>query len=447
MKRDKSGLLLFLIGLFSMTQVRLVGSIGISELVIFVLAPFVFVADYQILRRDGFLPTLWLALLVCAGCCVSSFCNQSSLPVFLRGFASPYSIFAIVVVLHRVLRKNLNGLKWLFLGGCLSFVVCTFVFHTGTEAVDAERYGGGAAAIMESSIFLIGRLSGFLMAPIAGWYFQTPLPYSVLTPIIWSGYCLFSTVSGRSAALGTMVTALILLVGKKRRSQMSRIRRHFVPFLLAVLVAGLAFKGFYRTAAMHGWLGEEALKKYESQTKGRTSALALLMGGRSEAFVGLFACLDRPIVGHGPWALDTNDYCVDFLAKYGQPEDYDKFVQSTLSDQRMGISRRTRLIPAHSHIIGFWLWYGIFGLLFWLYVLKLVYDWCRHSSSAIPQWYGYFAVSIPSFLWGVFFSPFGSRVQAVAVIACLLMARAVQRGRVQLPAEMVREIEKMERRG
>lgn len=441
-----SSLLLFLIGTFSMTQIRVVGSIGISELPIFILAPFIFFIDYRTLRHDGFLPMIWLALLACVGCCVSSFCNQTPLPSFLRGFASPYSIFAIIVILHRVLRKNLIGLKWFFLGVCVSWVMSTFVFHSAVEEVAAERLGGGVEGIMESTIFLISRLNGFLMAPIAGWYLQTPLLYSVFTPVLWAGYCLFSTASGRSAALGALGTLAIVLIGQKRRSQMERLRKHFVPFLFFAIALGLAFKGFYQVAATNGWLGEQAQTKYEQQSKGGRGILALLMGGRGETFVGLFACLDRPLVGHGPWALDTNDYYVDYLVKYGQPEDYDQYVQTMLYFQRMGLSSRVWLIPAHSHIVGFWLWYGIFGLVFWVYVLKLIYDWFRNSSSAIPQWYGYFAVSIPPFLWGIFFSPFGSRVQTVAIIVCLLMARAVQRGRIQLPMEMIREIEKMERR-
>ena len=52
---------LFLIGTFSMTQVRLIGSIGISEVIVFVVAPFVFVSDYRFLKRDGFMPMVNLS--------------------------------------------------------------------------------------------------------------------------------------------------------------------------------------------------------------------------------------------------------------------------------------------------------------------------------------------------------------------------------------------------
>ena len=39
---------LFLIGLFSQTHIQVVGSIGISELIIFLVAPFLYVTHYVI---------------------------------------------------------------------------------------------------------------------------------------------------------------------------------------------------------------------------------------------------------------------------------------------------------------------------------------------------------------------------------------------------------------
>ena len=62
-KKGSLALLLFLLGLGEQTQVRLVGYIGISEFFIFLLAPFIFIQDAQILKRDGFLRLAQLALL------------------------------------------------------------------------------------------------------------------------------------------------------------------------------------------------------------------------------------------------------------------------------------------------------------------------------------------------------------------------------------------------
>ena len=87
---------LFLLGTFSMTQIRIIGSIGISELVVFVLAPWVFLIDYKVLKYDGFMPAIWLALLMCLGCVVASIANYTPFLLFLKGLATPYTIFSIL---------------------------------------------------------------------------------------------------------------------------------------------------------------------------------------------------------------------------------------------------------------------------------------------------------------------------------------------------------------
>jgi ribonucleotide monophosphatase NagD (HAD superfamily) len=40
-----------------------------------------------------------------------------------------------------------------------------------------------------------------------------------------------------------------------------------------------------------------------------------------DSFCGLIACVDRPIVGFGPWAKDNYGYTGEFLEKYGTYED------------------------------------------------------------------------------------------------------------------------------
>ena len=161
-----------------------------------------------------------------------------------------------------------------------------------------------------------------------------------------------------------------------------------------------------------------------------------------EFFVGAYACMQRPIVGYGPWAIDEDNYYGAFLEKYGTDDDYKNYIELEKWWQTaVGISWQ-RLIPGHSHIIGFWLWYGIFGLIFWLYVLSQVVRFLRKDVATVPQWFGFLAVSLPTFLWHVFFSPLTGRVATGMFLVALMMTRAIRMGRVQLPDEMLYEISK-----
>jgi hypothetical protein len=57
------------------------------------------------------------------------------------------------------------------------------------------------------------------------------------------------------------------------------------------------------------------------------------------------------------------------------------------------------------------------------------------------------AVGMPTLVWGIFFSPFGDRIVVTMVVVYLLMAKAIGLNRVQLPFEMMMEIEKVDRGG
>lgn len=253
-------------------------------------------------------------------------------------------------------------------------------------------------------------------------------------------FAALTTVSGRSAAIGAFGTMMIILLGGKSPSQMRKLSRNFWVLVIIGVVVIQCLTLVYKEAASRGFMGENALKKYEVQMKGRKSgALATLMAGRLEFFVGSYIAFKRPIVGYGPWALDYDGYYSDFLTKYGSAEDYESYLKYYEWQLKNGQSFIT-LIPAHSHIVGFWVWYGIFGLVFWIYILFQIVRYFRRDLATVPYWYGMLAAMTPSFLWSVFFSPFGDRVGEAMFIVFLLMTKAVRLGRVDLPPEMIHRI-------
>jgi hypothetical protein len=96
-------------------------------------------------------------------------------------------------------------------------------------------------------------------------------------------------------------------------------------------------------------------------------------------------------------------------------------------------------IPEHSHLVIYWLHCGIFGLLFYLYVLRLIFRYFRYYVSAIPQLFGYFTLVIPALLWDIFFTPLTNRVGTGVAIAAMLVAKAISEGRVSLRLEFEKE--------
>lgn len=433
-----SSILLFLLGAFSRTQVRIVGSMGVSEVVVFLVAPFIFFANYNQLKHDGFMPVIWLTFLTMVGCCVSSLCNGAYFELFIRGFASPYAIFALIVVLHKLLRNNFGGLKWILLGLAVTLILSTFILQPTTEL---DKYASGRSGmeavdgVMSSPIFWIGRIQPWVMLPVTGWYYQTPGIYAFFAAVAFAVFAMFTAESGRAAALVAFVTSVLLLVGGKRVHVLQKIKRKFWIIMLIMLVFLMVLFKAYKTAAVSGMLGEKARTKYEYQTKQGEDFLHLLIKGRTNFFACMYEGIRKPIIGYGPWAPDWDGVEGEFIFEYGTEEE----VAVYENNRRMGM---VGWLGGHSQIGTFWVWYGVFGLLFWLYVIKELFFMFKNRMSVIPQWYGYFVVTIPSSVWAIFFSPFSGRVsESLLIVACLLV-KAVHRGRVQLPYDMVREVAK-----
>ena len=443
--KKRYGWYLFLLGTFSATQIRLGGSIGISEIVICLIAPFVFVTDYHELRQDKMLKVTWLSILVMVGCVIACISNATPFDAAIRGFATTYVMFSALVVGHRLIRRCPTGVKWFYLGVAISVVINVFAFQSGTEL---SIYGGGetgldaAEGIMRSPIFWIVRLQEWLFLPIRGWYLQTPIGYSIFAPVAFAMFSIFTSVSGRSAAATTLMMSFIVLCGGKKVSKLKSLSRSSGLLLILSAAAMVGISSVYKQAAKAGILGERALLKYEGQSKGRKKMgiLAMLMAGRVEFFVGTYACLQKPLTGYGPWAIDKDGFYEDFIIKYGDSDDIAQFDKGKKWQERMGY-RRVGRIPAHSHIVSFWLWYGIAGLIFWLYVLFHFMRYFKKDLATVPQWFGPVGVFAVPFLWNFFFSPLGSRVPTAIFIVLIMMTRAVRLGRFQLPPEMIQEIE------
>lgn len=435
MKRNTNRLL-FLIGLFSATQVRFIGSIGIAELFVFLVAPFIFLMDFAKIRRDGFSTAVWLSLLCVFSCILSSCYNGTPFPAALRGVATCYSIFAYIVVYHRILPGNLKGLKWLFLGGCFSVVLNIFVFRRGFEAGAVADLSDAEAieAIMSGPIFWINRLSPFLTLPTRGWYFQTPLAWSAVAPMIMAVFTMATTASGRSDVLINAGCSALILIGRKSVTAMKRLQRNIFVYIILAIIGCLALKTGYSFLAEHGYLNEKATEKYEAQVKSRKNkgVLAMIAAGRSEVFCGVYCAIrHNAFFGVGPWAIDTHGYIGDYLAEYGDVEDYEMYIKSVEYHAKVG-DGKVRLIPAHSHIIGFWVYYGILTMPFWLYFIYLLYRQCRYNLAVVPQLYGYFALIIPSYMWHVMFSPYAGRGSVPLTIAIILICDAIRTGKLPM---------------
>ena len=165
----------------------------------------------------------------------------------------------------------------------------------------------------------------------------------------------------RSPVLDLLVMiALVFPVIPEHISRLTILPRAGSTMRVVVLAALAMGAGALSNTAIHvvtkaGLLSEDAEAKNEEQSR----AGNLLLGGRPEFVVGLRAALDSPLIGHGSWATDYK--YLEMLADM-QEETGVNFNIDPVEDQSGG------MIPGHSAIITAWVWAGIPGLVFWVYV-------------------------------------------------------------------------------
>lgn len=420
-KRDRSGAMwLFLIGAFSMTQIRLGAKIGISELGCCLASLFIFSRDYISYKREGVSAYFNLLMFWIAGAGFSDFYNHSVFAQVMRGVSVPVTIFCVSVCIYHFLRRNPDNLKWLLFGIAVSSVISIFVFQRG-GAGDLAAEGNMEAAVesvIGYKLFWSNMAKTWIYLPIQCLYLKVPLLYVVPALLAVSGINLLT--GGRSSFAVSIMAIFLVLIGGKKVQSMSRVRKFFPMVAVAMIIVMFGIKGAYSYAATHGYLNEYETAKYQHQTAQGSGFKSLLLAGRGDFFIGLFAALDKPIVGHGSQALDTYGYERDFVEKYGTMEEAEQFRKAVMKGY-------LRTIKSHSHVICYWMWHGVAGLVFWLYILWLVVQTIMKRLSYVPEWFGYLAIVLPDFLWDYFFSPFGLRVTGCALFCTLLVLARIER--------------------
>lgn len=440
--KGRTSFILFLLGLGNATKVYFLGIISFSELVIFSLAPFLLLKYWNKMKREGFLVFIYMLAFMTVGMFSSSYWNHTPLPFVVKLFAVFYGMLAFYVVFYILLHDNFKGIGWFFLGSFISGIISIWAFNP-TADVSSTGFvyieNAEVEDVIRGPLFWIGKVRGLGQLPIIAAYLKTPIVYSIISPILFVVFAMFNTITGRAQSICVLVSGLMMLMGRKSRRTMGMIGKHFWVFIISGIMILFVYKAVYSYAASNGSLGEAARTKYESQTARGKGAVTMLVAGRSGFFIALSAIVDHPIIGFGPRAPDIHGYAEKFLFKYGSEQDIAGYLVSLRKNAALGI---TRTLPSHSLIMGCWLACGLPGLIFFVWVLYVIFRHLRHYASAVPQWYGYFALTIPSMVWSIFFNPFGARSTLPLLMVLMFFAKSIGDRKMLLPFELEIEAQK-----
>lgn len=396
----------FVLPAISFIQITVVGQLIVSEVLAVVMLPWLWGARDR-LRMPRWFLLLWGGWLVSQ--IVTDVVMGSAFADYARGWAAilfTLTDFAAILVLVSTPRRARLFALGLAASGVLGYFIAPNIYAAG----DPWKW----AFAMPIGFALAAALSGSIgtrmpLVPIAAF-----AAFGALNLLLG-----FRSLGG-VAILASGYLLLNTLVGRRQGRAHPSIRTAIVGLLFCMVAAFSVSQG-YDAAAASGLLGADAQTKYLAQS----GSLGVLVGGRPEILTSTQAIIDSPILGHGSWAKDFK--YVDLLTAR----------LSSLGYEIGAGPGDVGLIPAHSYLLGSWVWAGLLGGVFWVAVLLLA-GWLLVNLYAVrlgPAPLLVFSTAL--LLWNIAFSPYGGSSRPLAAYGIALCLLGFQLLRRNVEAETV----------
>ena len=388
------------LGIFTSISVHLVGDIPIAELVLLLIAPMLLGVGGRRLARPQVRPVLILMGLWLAGEALADIYHKTAWYDWVRADSS-IIFFSLDLIAFIVLLGKNERRKVLYIAGLALGTILKTRYLPDPVAIEFPWKFGYAEGVI-------------ILALLISCYFYAQRAYSISGLFIVSVIVTNLLLNFRSPLLQLIITiALVFPIIPERISRLTILPRAGSTMRVVVL-AGLALgAGALADSLVHwvtdvGLLSEAARAKNESQEKGG----GLLLGGRPEFLIGLRAALDSPLIGHGAWAKDFKytEMMADMLAENN--EDVNRVAIESLSGG---------LIPGHSELVTTWVWAGLPGVIFWLYILLLSLRGITRLSIARPWTAPLYTWILISGLWDILFSPYAYSRRLTTSLALVII--------------------------
>lgn len=400
------GLLALLVPMLHSLEVKLVGRLFVSELVLAALLPFMVLTRGRLLLKP--FPAVFIAFMMAwlFSQVVTDLYRDTPSSDYLRGWAKIISTGICFVSLYLLINNKSERIV-LYLAGLVIGLLLTHQFSPSKTAI-AHPWKFGYAVPVTIAVFLFAVYAGKRFLPG-----QRQLPSIMATIIGLINLYLGFRSFGGVCILTAIYLAVWGIFSNPRRDIGSVRLSTVVLFSLATLMAGGLVVEAFSIVAKQGYLGEKAQRKFRFQG---TGDFGLLLGGRQEIFVSARAVRESPLLGHGSWAKDpelTYHYAIFELRRaLGYPTN--EYVDSDL-------------LPTHSHLFGAWVEAGIVGAIFWIWVLTIVLRALsilyKDDQRLVP------VLALVAFLliWDIPFSPFGAERRFITTFFIVAMMYVIER--------------------
>ena len=392
----------FLISFLSFFKINLVGELYVTEIILLSYLLFSsrksdFLSE-PIPKKIIQLGVLWLLSQI-----VTDLIRGTPSANYLRGWAAIVFFLADFCALYITVRLKPEVLKVLIAGSALGAIFSVIVLPTEYSEVEPWKFGYGIP--VTTLVFL------YLSAESR---FNKKSSYLLLVALgVLSIY-----LNSRSLGGMTILVATVLYFSQThyfKNYALSNNKINYPIVLTVIFVPICIILSTYQLAAESGLLPEKVYEKYQTSKSSKFGLPGLIVGGRVEILISSQAVMDSPIIGHGSWA--ENRKYADML--YFVSDQLGLEVNEAAIEYGAELSD---LIPTHSVIMQAWVWAGVLGAVFWLYILKFIAkNTLITIISTVPLKPIIVFIGISS-VWNLLFSPFGATARFSWAIGLVLLS-------------------------
>lgn len=403
---NNKDIFIFIIGLLSMIKFRLFGTFGASELLVF--ASYIYINPLFALRNKQVRRLIGFAFIWLCGVLISDLVNQTELIDSLKGAFNVIFLILLIPFCYWALYDKPERMLWFWAGVAISSIL-GFKFQRVENMND-----------LSADIWIVYAVK-WLFLFLGGWLYykgRKKLAYTVImTFALWTLWHLSRNIF----LTFTLATTILIYIGNVDESnkvyKYLRYRRNILKLFIIMAIAIVGIKFTYETLVTNGILGERAKEKYELQSNSEMG----LASGRSDFLAALYAISKKPIFGYGSYAKDKNHIIGEFNSLMGLPDS--------------PIRKGGDYVPGHSYMLGGWVYSGILGFAFWIFILKQIFKFLRYHLFDKPKLLCLNLLLTFTFIWSIFFSPFSDRLNFAMYILTIIIISSNNR---QLGVKQIR---------
>ena len=195
---------LFIIGLFSETQIQIIGYVSISELFFLYYTFTVLSSRRKFIFNSDIRYFLILGMLWMLSSFVTNIVRDNNIINMLKGISMPLFYISSFISLYCLLYRNLNNFKWFILGDAISGIISIYYFRASLF-----EYAKSVGEELSASNIYTSYYWPFLFALVLFYYPQKK--YFVLISIFIFGTIFFIIGARSSVAICYLSTFLLLL--------------------------------------------------------------------------------------------------------------------------------------------------------------------------------------------------------------------------------------------